>query len=81
MNFVTGQPSRAAAKAKAAELATLPPNTVQCLTQAEAAAVVNFRVQGVQPAATGAPAVGYRGLAALTVILLLTGWVLLRRLA
>jgi uncharacterized repeat protein (TIGR01451 family) len=42
VNFVTGQPSRAAANAKAAELAGLPPNAQQCLSTAEKAEIANF---------------------------------------
>lgn len=42
LNFVTGQPSRAAANAKAAELATLPDSATQCLSAAERDQVVNF---------------------------------------
>jgi hypothetical protein len=41
-NFVTGQPSKAAAAAKAAELAGLPTNAIQCLTSTEQAQIVNF---------------------------------------
>jgi hypothetical protein len=42
LNFVTGQPSRAAANAKAAALAGLPATATQCLTPVERAQVVNF---------------------------------------
>lgn len=42
LNFVTGQPSRAAANAKAAELATLPAAATQCLTREERDQVANF---------------------------------------
>jgi hypothetical protein len=45
MNFVTGQPSRPAANAKAAQLVGLPPNTLQCLTTAEMGEIVNFQAQ------------------------------------
>ena len=41
-NFVVGQPSKAAAAAKAAQLVGLPDNAVQCLTPAERAAITNF---------------------------------------
>lgn len=80
MNFVTGQPSRAAARAKAAELATLPPNTLQCLTPTEAAEVVNFNAKFTAPT-HAAPAVDHRGLLALTGMLFLMGFVALRRRA
>ncbi len=76
MNFVTGQPSRAAARAKAAELATLPPNALQCLTSTEAAEIANFMVQAPPVPIHVAPAVNRHGLVALTVAFLLTGVVL-----
>ena len=44
MTFVTGQPSRAAAQAQAARLATLPASTLECLSAAEQTEVVNFAV-------------------------------------
>jgi hypothetical protein len=42
MTFVTGQPSKAAAAAKAAEIVTLPSTTTQCMTPADLSRVVNF---------------------------------------
>jgi len=42
-NFGVGQPSKAAAAAKSAELAGLPPNAVQCLTSVELAQIANFQ--------------------------------------
>jgi hypothetical protein len=45
MNFVAGQPSRAAAASKAAQLAALPDNALQCLTTAERGEIANFAAQ------------------------------------
>jgi uncharacterized repeat protein (TIGR01451 family) len=42
LNFATGQPSKAAAAAKAASLATLPVAATQCLSAAQLALVTNF---------------------------------------
>ncbi|HZF11869.1 MAG TPA: hypothetical protein VFE33_24045 [Thermoanaerobaculia bacterium] len=42
MNFVVGQPSKAAAATKSAALVGLPPNALQCTTQAEQLQVANF---------------------------------------
>jgi RTX calcium-binding nonapeptide repeat (4 copies) len=42
MNFATGQASKAAAAAKAAELVNLPPNALQGMSALEIAQVVNF---------------------------------------
>jgi hypothetical protein len=50
MNFVTGQPSKAEAAAKASELTGLPPNALQCLSQAEQLEITNF--VGAQPIVT-----------------------------
>jgi uncharacterized repeat protein (TIGR01451 family)/fimbrial isopeptide formation D2 family protein len=44
VNFVTGQPSKAAANAKAAELAGLPTNSLQCLSATELSQITNFAV-------------------------------------
>ncbi|MCX6046022.1 MAG: hypothetical protein NT075_13005, partial [Chloroflexi bacterium] len=43
VNFVTGQASKAEAAAKAAELVTLPPNALRCLTDAEKSEIINFQ--------------------------------------
>jgi hypothetical protein len=45
MNFETGQPTRPLANAKAAQLVGLPPNTLQCLSNAEMGEIVNFQAQ------------------------------------
>lgn len=42
LNFATGQPSKAAANAKAAALALLPAGSTQCLSATELGQVVNF---------------------------------------
>jgi hypothetical protein len=73
-NFVVGQPSKAAAAAKAAELATLPPNAVQCLTTAERAAITNFA-----PPAPPVPTLGQTGLLTLGILLALGALLILRR--
>jgi uncharacterized repeat protein (TIGR01451 family) len=44
LNFVTGQPSKAAVNAKAAALALLPATSTQCLTATELSQIVNFAV-------------------------------------
>ncbi|HXA20214.1 MAG TPA: hypothetical protein VN380_24765, partial [Thermoanaerobaculia bacterium] len=44
LNFVTGQPSKAAANAKAAALALLPATSTQCLSATELSQIVNFAV-------------------------------------
>ncbi len=43
MNFAVNQPSKAAAAAKAASLVSLPPNSTQCMTNAELTEVANFQ--------------------------------------
>ncbi len=69
-NFVAGQPSKAAAAAKAAQLVGLPDNAVQCLTPAERTAITNFG-----PVAAPVPTLGQTGLVALG--LLVAGFALL----
>jgi hypothetical protein len=73
-NFVTGQPSKAAAAAKAAMLAGLPDNATQCLTTAERAAITNFA-----PPAPPVPTLGRTGLATLGILLALGALMMLRR--
>jgi len=68
MNFVTGQPTKAAANAKSAELAGLPPNAVQCLTTTDQQEIVNFNAAPVVPIAT-VPTLSQGALAALIVLL------------
>ena len=43
MNFATGQPTKAAANAKAAELVKLPQKALQCMSPKEKSQVVNFK--------------------------------------
>jgi hypothetical protein len=73
-NFVVGQPSKAAAAAKAAELVGLPDNAVQCLTTAERAAITNFA-----PPAPPVPTLGQTGLAALGLLIVGCALLILRR--
>lgn len=74
-NFVTGQPSKAAANAKASQLANLPPRATQCLSGAERQAIANF--QG-QQSVVEVPALGEIGLAVLAVALTAAGLLVLR---
>jgi hypothetical protein len=73
-NFVAGQPSNAAAKAKAAQLVGLPPNATQCLTPAERLAITNFA-----PVAQPVPTLGQTGLISLGVLLAGFALLILRR--
>ncbi len=79
MNFATGQPSKAAAAAKAAELAGLPDNTLQCLSTTERQQVANFVAQRVP--VIEVPTVSGFGLAALALLLGAASFMLLRRRA
>jgi hypothetical protein len=77
-NFVTGQPSKAAANAEAAGLATLPPGAAQCMSGRERRAIANF---AGQPSVVEVPAVGGIGLAVLAAALTACGLLALRRRA
>src|SRR5262249_39281369 len=44
LNFVTGQPSLAAARAQADAIVPLPPNTLQCVSPTELTEIVNFAI-------------------------------------
>jgi len=77
MNFVTGQPSKAAANAKAAELAGLSPTALQCLSIAERTEIANFQAQ--QQSITEVPTLGELGLAVLAFALTFAGLLVLRR--
>jgi hypothetical protein len=66
MNFGVNQPTKAAANAKAAQLAGLPPNALQCTTTAEQTEIANF--SAAPPIAT-VPALSTTGLAALALLL------------
>ncbi|HXO21483.1 MAG TPA: IPTL-CTERM sorting domain-containing protein [Thermoanaerobaculia bacterium] len=76
MNFVTGQPSKAAAGTKAAELVGLPPNALQCLSTAEKGQIANF--QAAAPIIQ-VPTLSEVGLAALGLLLAASAVVVLRR--
>jgi len=78
MNFVTGQPSKAAANAKAAQIVPLPPTTVQCLSVTERNEISNFPAQ---QNVVQVPTLGDLGLAALAVALTAAGLLALRRRA
>jgi hypothetical protein len=80
VNFVTGQPSRPAANAKAAELAGLPPNALQCLSTAEKAEIANFNAAPAPPIGQ-VPTLSWGGLAALVVLLGIAAVCFLRRRA
>jgi hypothetical protein len=73
-NFVAGQPSNAAAAAKAAELVGLPDNATQCLTTAERAVITNFA-----PPAPPVPTLGQTGLVALGLLLAVGALMILRK--
>jgi hypothetical protein len=73
-NFVTGQPSKAAAAAKAAQLVGLPANATQCLTPVERQEIVNFG-----PVAQPVPTLGQTGLISLGVLLAGFALLILRR--
>jgi hypothetical protein len=75
-NFVTGQPSKAAANAKAAQLATLPPGAALCLSETERQAIANFVGQ---QSVVEVPTLGELGLAVLAVALTAAGLLALRR--
>jgi hypothetical protein len=82
-NFVTGQPSKAAANAKATQLAGtavsgLPVNALQCLSTAEQAEIANFSAAPA-PIAT-VPTLSWGALAALVALLAIAAvWFLRRR--
>lgn len=75
-NYVTGQPSKAAANAKAAQLAGLPQNALQCLAGAERLEIANFLAQ--QPVVE-VPTLGELGLAMLAIGLTAAALLVLRR--
>jgi hypothetical protein len=81
-NFGVGEPSKAAANAKAAQLAGsggLPPNALQCLSTAEQAEIANFNAAPAPPIAT-VPTLSWGALAALVVLLGMAAvWFLRRR--
>lgn len=76
MNFVTAQPSKTAANAKAAELVSLPPHAIEGMTTVELGQLVNFAPQ----AGEAIPALGLAGLAALIFSLAVAGAFVIMRL-
>lgn len=75
-NFGVNQPSKAAANAKSAELAGLPPNAVQCMSTAEQAELANF----IPPtSAATIPTLSPASLGALVLLLAAAAVVFLRR--
>ena len=80
LHFVTGQPTRAAARAKAAQIATNPlsATAAACMTEQERNEIVNF---GVAVAEKAVPALGGRGLLALVAAIAAAGGAAQRRLA
>lgn len=75
VNFATAQATRAAARAKSAELASLGGAALDCLTPAEASNIVNFEARGV----TEIPTASGFGLAALALLLAGASFFALRR--
>ncbi len=80
MHLVTGQPTRAAAAAKAAQLAGGPEAIFAGMPNDERAALVNFQGGGVL-ASEAVPSLGTAGLLGLAVSLAVGGALVLRRLA
>jgi hypothetical protein len=79
MNFATGQPSKAEANAKAAEIAGLPANALQCLSTTELGQVSNFVTQ--RATVVEVPTLGEYGALALVFLLSSFAIVALRRRA
>ncbi len=79
LHYVTGQPSKAAARAKAAQIAVnpLPLNAVACLTDLQRSQVVNFAAVAGEAVV---PALGRTGLLALVAALGAAGFLAHRRL-
>jgi len=80
LHFVTGQPSKAAARAKAAQIAAnpLPPTAAACLTDLERTQLVNFAATAAGEAPI--PALGGAGLLALVAAIAGAGLLAHRRL-
>ncbi len=76
-NFATGQPSRAEAAAKAAELTAFTGNQIACMSANEIAQVVNF-VSGTQAPSVPVPTNDRRILAALAALTVVLGALALR---
>jgi hypothetical protein len=73
MNFVVGQPTRAAAATKSAEVVALPPNTLQCMSIPEQQEVANFQAG---PSVVLIPTLSRIGLLALACCIALAALVL-----
>ena len=80
LHFVTGQPSRAAARAKATQIAVSPlsATAAACMTDLDRAQVVNF---GSAVAEAAVPVLGWRALLALVAAMAAAGVAAQRRLA
>jgi hypothetical protein len=78
MNFVTGQPSRAAAAAQAARLVTLPTTALECMTAAEKTEVLNFNAAPAPVVAVSVPGPDGLKLALLAALLAVIGFLGLR---
>lgn len=78
LHFVTGQPSKAAARAKAASLAAnpIPPTATSCLTDLERTQLVNFAAFVGEPPI---PSLGTAGLLALVAAIGAAGFLAQRR--
>lgn len=77
--FTTGQETRAAAAAKAAELAEFGTNAQACLSATEIGQVANFAIAGPVTPVVEVPTANVYGLIALAALLLGAGLVLFRR--
>ena len=79
MHVSSGQPTIAAAEAKCAELAALPPSIFQCMSQVESAQLANFTSTGPAPSIIEVPTLDSWGLGVLAVLLMAGGAVMLAR--
>ena len=79
MHVSSGQPTIAAAEAKCAELAALPPSIFQCMSQVESAQLANFSSTGPAPSIVEVPTLNSWGLGVLAVLLMAGGAVMLAR--
>jgi hypothetical protein len=79
-NFAVAQPSKSAAAAKAAQVEALPPNTQQCLSPTELAAIVNFTPPAPPTPPAAIPTLSEWGVLVMAALLVATaGWRLRRR--
>ncbi len=77
LNYVTGQPSKAAAASKAAEIAGFPDSAKQCMSSTELAQTSNF----VALSLIEVPTLGQTGLVALGLLVAASAFFVLRRRA